>query len=124
MKLKHLMLAIVLWGVLNAPALADDRDSRAQAEQLLEPRVLLGGLVTDNDVRLLFAQIRATMLAAAEGREAPSVPDALNQRLETVGGELRLRALLAGLVMSQIMERAARDAVRELAPPPAPRNAL
>lgn len=124
MKLKHLMLAIVLWGVLNAPALADDRDSRAQAEQLLEPRVLLGGLVTDNDVRLLFAQIRATMLAAAEGREPPPVPDALNQRLETVGGELRLRALLAGLVMSQIMERAARDAVRELAPPPAPRNAL
>ncbi len=124
MKLKHLMLAIVLWGVLNAPALADDRDSRAQAEQLLEPRVILGGLVTDNDVRLLFAQIRATMLAAAEGREPPPVPDALNQRLETVGGELRLRALLAGLVMSQIMERAARDAVRELAPPPAPRNAL
>jgi len=124
MKLKHLTLAIVLGGVLNAPALADDRDPRAQAEPLLDPRVLLGGLVTDDDVQLLFAQIRATMLAAAEGREPPPVPEALNKRLETVGGELRLRALLASLAMSQIMERAARDAVRELAPPPAPRNAL
>lgn len=124
MKLKHLTLAIVLGGVLNAPALADDRDPRVQAEPLLDPRVLLGGLVTDDDVQLLFAQIRATMLAAAEGREPPPVPEALNKRLEMVGGELRLRALLAGLAMSQIMERAARDAVRELAPPPAPRNAL
>ena len=124
MKLKHLMLAIVLGGVLNAPVLADERDPRAQAEPLPDPRVLLGGLVTDDDVQLLFAQIRATMLAAAEGREPPPVPEALNKRLEMVGGELRLRALLAGLAMSQIMERAARDAVRELAPPPAPRNAL
>jgi len=124
MKLKHLMLAIVMAGVLNVPALADDREPRTQAESLLEPRALLGGLVTDEDVRLLFAQIRATMLAAAEGREPPPVPEALNQRLETVGGELRLRALLAGIAMSQIMEQAARDAVRELALPPAPRNAL
>jgi len=124
MKLKHLMLAIVMAGVLNVPALADDREPRVQAEPLLDPRALLGGLVTDEDVRLLFAQIRATMLAAAEGREPPPVPEALNQRLETVGGELRLRALLAGIAMSQIMEQAARDAVRELALPPAPRNAL
>lgn len=124
MNLQRLMLTIVLGCVLTAPALADDRDPWSRAEPLLDPRVILGGVVTDEDVHLLFVQIRAAMLAAAEGREPPPVPQALEQRLETIGGELRLRGLLAGLVLSQMMERAARDAVRELTPPPAPRNAL
>ena len=115
MKLKRLMLAVALGGTLCAPALAEDR---GRVEPLLDPRILLGGLITEGDVSLLFAHLRAAMLAAAEGREPPPLPEALDQRLGAVGGELRLRGLLAGLALSQVMERVARDAVRELAPPP------
>ncbi len=122
--LKRVMLTMILGGALAAPALADDRDPWSRAEPLLDPRVILGGVVTDEDVQLLFAQIRASLLAAAEGREPPPLPEALERRLEAAGGELRLRGLLAGFALSQIMERAARDAVRELTPRSAPRNAL
>lgn len=118
MKCKWLMLAVALGGVLSAPVYAENRDPLARVEPLLDPRVWLGGLITEDDVGLLFAQLRAAMLAAVEGREPPPVPESLEKRLDTVGGELRLRGLLAGLVLTQAMEQAAREIVRELAPPP------
>ena len=124
MKIRCLMLAVALGGALSVPALAADRDPLMAVEPLLDPRVLLGGLVTESDVSLLFVQLRAVMLAAAEGREPPPLPEALAKRLEAVSGELRLRGLLAGLALSQVVERIARDAVRELAPPPAPRDGI
>lgn len=121
MKLKRLMLAVALGSTLCAPALAEDR---ARVEPLLDPRILLGGLITEGDVTLLFAHLRTAMLAAAEGREPPPLPEALGKRLESAGGELRLRGLLAGMVLTQFVERAVRDAVRGLAPPPTPRDGI
>jgi hypothetical protein len=64
------------------------------------------------------------MIAAAEGREPPPLPEGLAKRLEAAGGELRLRGLLAGVVLTQFVERAVREAVRELAPPPPPRGGI
>jgi hypothetical protein len=49
------------------------------------------------------------------------LPAALSQRLEAAGGELRVRGTLIGLVLSQAMERAARDALWDFSQP-IPRN--
>jgi hypothetical protein len=87
-----------------------------------ELRMLLGGVVTDNDVSQLFAHLRASMRATAEGRPPPPFPEALGKRLELAGGELQVRGLIAGMALTQFVERAVRDAVRELAPPPASRD--
>lgn len=117
MKLKNLIPALVLGAVLSAPALADQRDPLAGLEPLLTPQLLFGGLVTESDVTLLFAHVRAAMLAAADGREPPPLPEALNRRIETAGEELRVRGTFIGLALSVAMERAVRDAVREFAQP-------
>jgi hypothetical protein len=84
-----------------------------------ELRMLPGGLVTENDVSQLFDHLRASMQASAEGRQPPPFPEGLGKRLEAAGSELQLRGLVAGMAMTHFVERAVRDAVRELAPPPA-----
>jgi hypothetical protein len=121
MKLQKLITALALGATLTAPALADQRDPLAGLEPLLTPQALFGGLVTESDVALLFAHVRAAMLAAAEGREPPPPPEALNRRIETAGEELRVRGTFIGLALSLAMERVVRDAVREFAQP-APRS--
>jgi hypothetical protein len=85
----------------------------------LDPRVLLHGMVRDEDMALLFAHFRNALLAAYEGREPPS-SDELNQRMEAIGGELRARGLFAGMMLLATFEAAARQALREAltVPPP------
>jgi len=117
MKLQCLIPALVLGAVLSAPALADDRNPLAGLEPMLTPQALFGGLVTEDDVTLLFTHVRAAMLAAAEGREPPPPPAALNRRIEAAGEELRARGTLIGLALSVVAERALRDAVRQFAQP-------
>ncbi|MBS1218917.1 MAG: hypothetical protein H6R21_2050 [Proteobacteria bacterium] len=127
MLLKRALAVMTLGVTLSAAAHAGDpvqSDQQPHVDALLDPRVLLGGLVTEDDVGLLFAHLRAAMLAAAEGREPSPLPEALGKRLESAGGELRLRGLLAGMALTQFVERAVRDAVRELAPPPTPRDGI
>lgn len=117
MSLKRGILLVALGVALSMPALAGDRDPPARMETLLDPQMLFGGVVTEQDVSLVFAHLRAAMLAAAEGREPPPAPEALSRRLESAGTELRLRGIIAGLALSHAVERAVRDAVRELNPP-------
>lgn len=129
MLLKRALAVMTLGVTLSAAAHAGDPlqpDPRhaPDVDALLDPRVLLGGLVTEDDVGLLFAHLRAAMIAAAESREPPPLPEALGKRLKSAGGELRLRGLLAGMALTQLVERAVRDAVRELAPPPTPRDGI
>jgi hypothetical protein len=121
MNLRRLIPSLILGAALSAPALAEDRDPLAGMESLLTPQALLGGLISESDVSLLFAHLRASLLAASEGRDPPAVPAALSQRMEAAGGELRVRGTLLGLALSQVMERAARDALRDFARP-VPRN--
>lgn len=115
MNLRRLTQILILFAALSSPARAADHDTLAGLESLLTPQMLLGGLVSDSDVSLLFTHLRASLLASSEGREPPPVPAALSQRMESVGGELRLRGTLLGLALSQVMERAARDALRDFA---------
>jgi hypothetical protein len=117
MNLQRLIPSLILGAALSAPALAADRDPLAGMESLLTPQVLLGGLISESDVNLLFAHLRASLLATSEGREPPPIPAALSQHIDAAGSELRVRGTLIGLVLSQVMERAARDALRDFAQP-------
>ncbi len=122
MLLQRTMLILMLGATLPASVQAAEPAPPARAAMPPELRLLLGGLVSEQDVSLLFAHLRASMAAAAEGRPAPPFPEALGKRLEAAGSELQLRGLIAGMAMTHFVERAVRDAVRELAPPPAPRD--
>ena len=113
MKLRRLISALVSGMALSVSAHAAERDPFSGPESLLTPQVLLSGLVNEKDVSLLFAHLRASMLATAGGQEPPPMPAELSQRLDTAGGELRVRGTLIGLALSQVMERAIRDAVRD-----------
>ncbi len=117
-----LLLGTTLTTTLPTTVRAAETVPPARAVLPPELRLLLGGLVSENDVSLLFAHLRAAMAATAEGRQPPPFPEALGKRLEAAGSELQLRGLIAGMVLTQFVERAVRDAVRELAPPPASRD--
>lgn len=112
MRIRRILCAAFLSAALIAPAHAEGNDPFAQLEMLLDPKVLLKGVIREDDVSLLFAHLRAVLLAAAEGRQAP-VPEALNQRAEAIGNELKLRGALAGLLLLTAFEAAARQAMRE-----------
>ena len=112
--------AVVLMLGLAAPASAEDRaDPFAGIDALLDPKVLLQGVLREEDVALLFAQLRAALLASYQGREAPAAEE-LNRRLEAIGGEMKARDAIAGLVLLTAFEAAARQALREalVLPPP------
>lgn len=115
--LQRTLLILMLGTMLPATTLAAE-PVPPRVEVSPELRMLLGGLVTEGDVVQLFEHLRASMRATAEGRPPPPFPEALGKRLEAAGGELQLRGLIAGMALTQFVERAVRDAVRELAPPP------
>lgn len=120
--LQRTLLMVMLGAVLSVPAQAADPAPPARTEVSPELRMLLGGVVNEEDVGQLFAHLRASMRAAAEGRPPPPFPEALGKRLEMAGSELQLRGLIAGMALTQFVERAVRDAVRELAPPQTSRD--
>jgi hypothetical protein len=122
MLLQRTLLMVILGVTLSGTAQAAEPAPPARAAMPPELRLLLGGLVSEDDVSLLFAHLRATMAATAEGRQAPPFPEALGKRLDAAGSELQMRGLIAGMVLTHFVERAVRDAVRELAPPPALRD--
>ena len=119
--------SIVILGVLAlalaAPAHAQQKaDPFAQLEALLNSGALVRGVVREDDVTMLFDHIRATILAASQGREAPLPPEAIARRGEEIGAELKVRGTAASLLLLNAFETVARQAVRDiLAAPPPPR---
>ena len=107
------MIAVLLGLAWAAPVHAGDRqDPLAQVEALLKPEVMMRGVIREDDISLLFAHLRAALIAAREGREAPS-PEALNRRAEAIAAEMKARGTVAGLVLLTAFESAARQALRE-----------
>ena len=116
------LLIALAWAVpacaeppLSGPAARLD----AQLEALLERGELLSGVVTEQDIALLFAHLKAALLAAATGREAPPA-DELNRRAEEIGRELKARGTLAGLLLLNAIEARTRQLMREAPPRPLP----
>ena len=85
----------------------DARASLAQ-ERRRAARSLLGGIVQERDVDLVFGYLREALNAAIEGREA-APPDELAQRAEAMGEEMKRR----GAVAAARAHRRHRAAVRE-----------
>ena len=119
MRIASLITVVALGLVPAAPAGAEQRpDPLAAIEPLLDPKVLLQGVVREEDVSLLFAHLRAALLASSQGRSAPP-PEELNRRLEAISGELKARGAIAGLLLLTAFEAAARQALREALAEPA-----
>jgi len=118
-----LAATILMLGLgFSVPARAGEQpDPFAQVEPLLDPKVLLKGVVREEDVSLLFAHLRAALLASQQGRDIP-VPEELNRRLDAIGGELKARGAMAELLMLTAFEAAARQALREALAVPVPTN--
>jgi hypothetical protein len=114
----HWMIAAgALILALAGPARAEQNpDPFATIEKLLDSGVLWQGVVREEDVSLLFAYLRATLLAASQGREAPPAPEALGRRADEIAGELKARGTAASLLLLTALEAAAREALREMQP--------
>jgi hypothetical protein len=109
---------------LAAPAQAEQKttDPFAQLDALMRSGALVRGVVRDEDVTLLFDHIRAAILAASQGREAPPPPEAIARRGEEIATELKVRGTAASLILLNAFETVTRQAVRDiLAAPPPPR---
>ncbi len=104
---------------LASPAIAGDKDPAAEYEALLEqmmtPQAWLGGRVTESDVELLFAYLKASLAAASQGREVP-VPEELNRRAEAIGREFQTHGMLTGLLLLHVLEARTKELVREAQP--------
>jgi hypothetical protein len=111
----------VLALALAAPAHAQQKaDPFAQLEALLNSGALVRGVVREEDVTMLFDHIRATILAASQGREAPLPPEAIARRGEEIGAELKVRGTAASLLLLNAFETVARQAVRDILAAPSP----
>jgi hypothetical protein len=109
---------------LAAPAQAEQKtaDPFAQLDALMRSGALVRGVVREEDVTLLFDHIRAGMLAASQGREAPPPPEAIARRGEEIATELKVRGTAASLILLNAFETVTRQVVRDiLAAPPPPR---
>jgi hypothetical protein len=110
---------------LAAPAHAQQEtkpDPFAQLDALLASGALVRGVVREEDVTLLFDHLRASILAASQGREAPAPPEALARRGDEIATEAKVRGTAASLMMLGAFEAMARQIVRDvLAAPPPPR---
>ena len=119
MSLRSAIAVGALGLALCAPASAEQKpDPVAQIESLLNSGVLFQGVVREEDVSLVFAHLRAALMAAYAGREAPP-PEELNRRAEAIAAELKSRGMLAGLLLLTAFEAAARQALREALAGPA-----
>ena len=125
MKLRSVIAAGMLGMMLATPAFAQGKDPFAEfdarLEALLAPQAWLKGRVSEADVTLLFTYLKASLIAAAQGRQVP-VPDALNRRAEELGRELKMHGLVTGLLLLDALESGAKQAVREALSEPAPRG--
>ncbi|MCW5606074.1 MAG: hypothetical protein KIT18_16160 [Burkholderiales bacterium] len=118
MRIGKWLAAVAAALAFGMPAHAGERQPDPFAQ--IDPQVLFRGMVSEADVSLLFSYLRAAMLAASQGRDAP-VPEELNRRAEALGNELKLRGMLAGLLLLNAIEQSAKEALRE--PPPQSRPA-
>jgi hypothetical protein len=115
--MKRIVTAAVLGLAFCSPALA--QDDRAP----LGP--LLGGIIQERDVTLVFDYMRDALKAAVEGREARP-PEELSQRAEAIGDELKSRGAAAARAAIDAIEGAVRERLGEAqrVPPTGSRQAI
>ena len=106
--MKHLLIAGFLGLGLCGPAAAGSSDDPRSAF----PGALLGGIVQERDVGLVFDYLRQALQAAVDGREAPP-PEELVQRAEAIGDEMKRRGAAAARAVIDAIEQSVREGMRE-----------
>ena|SRR5688572_21609287 len=91
----------------------------AHDERRSPPASILGGVVQERDVGLVFDYLREALDAAIEGRETPPAA-AIEERANEIGKEMKRRGATAARVIIDAIEKSVRDGLREPAPRPAP----
>ena len=104
-------LGIVMCGSAAAAPLQLD------VPDMLDPRVLLHALVTDEQVAAMFEYLRSALIAAAEGREGP-VPEIVRRELDRIDADVKLRGTIAGLLALKSLEAEIREFLQDTEPPP------
>ena len=123
MRLHRLIAAALLGAALVAPVGVQAKDPLAEFDarlRELEPQSWIGRSVNETDVKKFFDWMRASLLAAAQGREAPPPPEELRQKAETLSRELAAQGALTGLALLDALEESARRALREAEKPAPP----
>jgi hypothetical protein len=113
MRISNWIVAAVAVLAISVPAAARDRSADPLAQ--IDPQVLFKGAISEADVSLLFEYLRAAMLAAAQGREAPP-PEVLRQRAQALAQELKLRGTVAGMVILGAIEQSLKQSLSEEPP--------
>lgn len=96
---------------LDAQAQSPDAD--AVLEQMLAPEAWFREHVTEADIDLFFAYLRASLFGSAYGYDVP-VPEGLKSRAEALGRELRRHGVATALLLLQAMEARARKVLPRL----------
>jgi hypothetical protein len=119
MPVRRLAIALLIGVFLSLPATAQERGVAAKLDALMDPQALIAGLLTENDVSLVFAYVRASLLASVAGKPAEP-PEELTRRAEQVGRDLQLRGTLLGIALLSVLESHAKEALREAQAPRRP----
>ncbi len=116
MRIRTLIVAGIMGLAVAAPAHAGDQDPstdlEATLEQMMTPQAWLGGRINESDVELMFAYLKASLVASSQGREVP-VPEELSRRAEAIGRDFQTHGMLTGLLLLHVLEARAKEAVRE-----------
>ena len=101
----------------------------AHDPRLPAPESILGGIVQERDVDLVFDYLRDALSAAVLGRDAPAPPRELEQRAEAIGEEMKRRGAAAARVFIDVIEKSVREGLsdppqRPALPPTYPRQRI
>jgi hypothetical protein len=80
------------------------------------PESVLGGIVQERDIDLVFDYLRDALSAAVLGRGTPPPPRELEQRAEAAGDEMKRRGAAAARVLIDVIEKSVHEGLHE--PPP------
>jgi hypothetical protein len=106
--MERLTSMAVLLLSLSSAAYANDSGTRPPSMD-----ALLGGIVQERDVGLVFDYLRDALRAAVDGREAPQPPDELTRRGEAIGDEMKRRGASAAQAVLDAIEKSVRESMRE-----------
>lgn len=112
MKRRHLLTVAAASLAFSLPAAAQSRDPFDAAFDRINPEALFKDLIREDDVSLLFQQLRESMAASARGEEAQQ-SEAMKRRSEQIQREVGARGSVLLSALLNAFESAARQAIRE-----------
>lgn len=97
----------VCCALLSPAAHADSTDAMDAAMNRI-----IGKLMSEQNLSLVFGLLRQSLAAAAEGKAAPEVSAEASARLEATAKEAQREVMAASVLMLDVIEKEAREALR------------